>query len=367
MAPGYAEERLQAINQRVIASANLLNIINTYNLYPRQRGNEPDDVIVKQMREQLAFTANSVEIKDGAKDRPTETTIGFTISFAYEDPILAQQVVDKLSSLYIEKNKEERLRVVNGTKALFDTESAQIVQNVANAERQLREFRVQHAESLPEQIDENRRGGERAMEELRDVDRQIQAATERRRYYESERAQHNPNKSIDVGGQKILNPADQLVALQVQLAIMSPTYGAKHPSVVELENKIKEMEKLVDESHRMPAARQARRPDNPAYIQADASARAADTDLQALAARRTELKARLADHAQRETQARIIESDYTNLQRNHQIALQSYSEIREKQSEAELARLLEVQGKSGYLSVVEPASLPSKPTGRYGS
>lgn len=356
---GFAQERLQKINQWVLASSNLLDIIKTYNLYPDERAHAPNDVIVKKMRDHLAFIPKTVEIKDAAKDHTSESNIGFIISFDYEDPVVAQQIVDKLLSLYISKYREDRLRIATESKAFLDTEVALAARSVDEIQQKLEEFRTQYAGSLPEQIDENRRAAERTLEDLRDVDHQIQAENERLRYYESERAQQPPNKSIDVGGQKVLNVNDQLLALQLQLAVVSPTYGPKHPTVVELENKIKELSKL--ESSPRFASHQTRRPDNPAYIQADAMVRAADSDLQALAVRRTELKSRLANYEQGERQARVIDAGYTQLRRNHEIALHNYTDIRERQSAAELGRQLELQGKSGYLSVVEPATLPSKP------
>ncbi len=47
----YADQRLQVINQRVMTSSNLLDIMRRYSLYPQRQGKDTREELVRRMRE----------------------------------------------------------------------------------------------------------------------------------------------------------------------------------------------------------------------------------------------------------------------------------------------------------------------------
>ncbi|MBL8667084.1 MAG: hypothetical protein JNM48_06450 [Rhodospirillales bacterium] len=355
---GFADQRLQAINMKVLASANLLAVIEAFDLYPESRGRVPDEALVDRMRRALAFTPATVEIKSAAKDRPVEATIGFNVSFDYRDPQVAQHVLQRLVDLYLGMNKSERIRIADETRSFLTAEASRLNEQLSAMDGQLREFRNKYAGSLPEEIDDIRRLTEKKREDLRDVDRQVQLETGRRWDFESQREQFSPYRSHIVNGQGVLNPADQLATLQMQLAIASSQYGPKHPSVLDLQEKIRETEKLIDGGDRTGQKAARKTPDNPPYLQADAMVRGAEATLQMLLTKRSELKAELESLPAREKQARLSEGEYAQLRRTYEQELQKYLEVRDKLSMAESGHLLEAGEKSGSVSVIEPASLP---------
>lgn len=355
---GFADQRLQAIDLKVLASANLLAVITDFDLYPEDRGRMPDEALVDRMRKAIGFTPTTVEIKSAAKDRPVEATIGFTVTFDYRDPQVAQRVLQRLVGLYLGMNKSERIRIAEETRGFLTAEAGRLNEQLGVMDQQLREFRNKYSGSLPDEIDDIRRLTEKKREDLRDIDRQIQVETGRRWDFESQREQFSPYRSHIVNGQGVLNPADQLATLQMQLAIASSQYGAKHPTVLDLQDKIRETQKLIDggEGKARPGA--GKKPDNPPYLQADAMVRGAEATLQMLLTKRAELKTELESLPVREKQARLSEGEYAQLRRTYEQELQKYLAVRDKLSLAESGQLLEAGEKSGAVSVIEPASLP---------
>src|SRR5215471_16132425 len=61
---GYAEQRLQTINQRVMSATKLLEIINKYNLYGDLRKRKTNEEIIEKMRKDIKLETVSAEVDD---------------------------------------------------------------------------------------------------------------------------------------------------------------------------------------------------------------------------------------------------------------------------------------------------------------
>ncbi|MCU0894712.1 MAG: Wzz/FepE/Etk N-terminal domain-containing protein, partial [Rhodospirillales bacterium] len=78
---GFADQRLQVISQRVMATQNLLEIIRKYDLYAEARRVQPVSEVVERMREKIKMDLVSAEVRDPQSGRAGEATIAFTVSF----------------------------------------------------------------------------------------------------------------------------------------------------------------------------------------------------------------------------------------------------------------------------------------------
>src|SRR5208283_569541 len=61
---GYADERLQSINQRIMSTTRLLEIINRFNLYTDLRKRMTTEEIVEIMRKDIKFATISADVMD---------------------------------------------------------------------------------------------------------------------------------------------------------------------------------------------------------------------------------------------------------------------------------------------------------------
>src|SRR5262245_22362593 len=60
----FADERLQVIQQRVMTTQNLIDIINKFNLYPSERQDWPMSVVVDKMRNVIKLDMVSTDVND---------------------------------------------------------------------------------------------------------------------------------------------------------------------------------------------------------------------------------------------------------------------------------------------------------------
>src|SRR5215510_11040691 len=107
----YAQERLQIIQQRVMTSQNLYDIIKQYNLYPEQQPTMPRSALIATMRANVVLAVVSANLSG----QQQQASIAFTLSFSDEDQNLAQQVAGRLSDLFLAENNRTRQQRAAGT------------------------------------------------------------------------------------------------------------------------------------------------------------------------------------------------------------------------------------------------------------
>ena len=113
-----ANERIQVIQQRLMARDNLLAIVNKYNLFPRERGSMSGTDLLDMMRDRT-------DIKPIALDAPVarlNNTIAFTLSFDYEVPVVAAQVANEFLTSILSEDASTRTNNASETTKFLDRE-----------------------------------------------------------------------------------------------------------------------------------------------------------------------------------------------------------------------------------------------------
>ncbi len=395
---GFADQRLQVISQRVMATQNLLEIIRKYDLYAEARRVQPVSEVVERMRGKIKMDLVSAEVRDPQSGRAGEATIAFTVSFDHRSPEIAQRVANEIVSLYLSENMRERQEKATETATFLAAEARRLETSIVQLENQITDLKVQNSGSLPEQRDYNLQSIARAEQELRDLDRRAQTLNERLVYLQTEMTQTSPYGSYVVDGQPVLRPADQLKALRGQLAALVGRYGANHPDVVRTRREVEALEKETgagpDSSSLRAKARErytpdhpevvrlgreadgiratlarvkarpqpeagAEAPDNPAYLQMQAELAAAQSEIKAVLSQQTAVRQRIAMFEQLIERTPLVERAYLPLIRALEAASAEYRDLRIKQTAAELGQSLEAERKSERFSLLEPPILPT--------
>ena len=137
-------ERISAIAQGVLSTSTLTNIIQTHDLYPRERRRLPMQDVVEQMRNR-DIKIGVVNLQQGAK------SVGaFPISFHYENRYLAQKVTGDIVSRLINENERETITQSQTTTDFFTQEVEKAKQKLDDIESKLAAFRIEHAGTLQE-------------------------------------------------------------------------------------------------------------------------------------------------------------------------------------------------------------------------
>ena len=404
----YADQRIQVISQQVMTRANLMQIVERYNLYPRQRRHETNEEILARMRDDIRLDIVNADVIDRRSGNKTTATIAFTLSYDGETPEGAQKVANELTTLYLNENLKTRQEKAAQTSVFLAEEVRRLSQHISDTESKLAAFKAQNVGRLPELVGLNMQLRDRTDSELLETDRQISVLQERKFYLEGQLAQMKPNSPmISAGGERILDSSERLKALEAQYASLTGIYSPEHPDVIKMQREINalrretgggdsaaEQEKRLtgmraefaslrekySENHpdviklkraiasleqaaAAPRATTPRtvKPENPAYITLQSQLRAAEKELQTLQAKRNDLKAKMATYEARIEQTPQVERVYLDLNRDHENSLRRYQELKAKQMEAEVAQELEKGSKGERFSLIDPPQYPEKP------
>ncbi len=406
----YADERIQTISQRVMTRANLMQIIDKYDLYADRRRRDTIEEILERMRKDIHVDMVSADVIDRVRGVKTSATIAFTLSYDGKTPEAAQKVASELTSLYLNENIKNRQQRAAETFNFLKEEADRLKRHIEETESKLAEFKSRNLGRLPELQQLNLQMRDRVDSELLELERRKIALEQQRFFLEGQLAQIKPNTPlISTSGERIPDAEDRLKILQAQYASLSGVYSPKHPDLVKMRREIealqretgietdgdeqaKQLTKLRTELATMrekysdthpdvvklkhaiaaleqaqakaaaaPAAPTYRKPENPAYLTLQAQLESVRSELNSLAAQREQLKAKLAGYESRLQETPGVEREYLDLMREHENALKQYQEIRAKQMEADVAQQLEKDSKGERFSLIDPPNLPERP------
>lgn len=406
----YADQRVQVISQQVMTRANMMQIIEKYNLYPRQRQRETTEEVLERMRKDVKFNLVSADVIDKRSGQKTMAAIAFTLSFDNETAAGAQKVTSELTSLYLNENLKSRQQKSSETSTFLAEEASKLSEHISEIEQKLADFKEKNVGRLPELATLNMQMRDRTDSEVMEVDRQLNVLEERKFYLEGQLAQLKPNSPmISASGERILDSDERLKALQAQYASLSGIYSANHPDVVKMRREMEALKKetggdgdmqeqakqltrmrsdlatmrekysddhpdvvkskkaisSLEESHKKTAASsdapKFKKPENPAYISMQSQLESANSELKTIRAKRGDLKAKMASYESRLEQAPQVEREYLDLNRDHENSIKRYQEVKAKLMEAEVAQQMEKDSKGERFTLIDPAQLPEKP------
>jgi len=410
---GLVQEHIESLKQQILTSENLWAIAEEFNLYPENRSAENRQDVVTTMKEDILVAMVDVEAADPeAAAKSSIVTVAFTVSFAASRPDLSQAVTERLSALFMERNRQARRDQTTEVTAFLGNEATRLSEEIAQYERELAVFKQQNVNRLPELNSMNVKLYEQTELDLQRVEDEIQAMQTQQMSMQSQLAITEPYKEIVAeDGTRLLSDSEKLSVLTSQYLQATSKYSSDHPDVIRLRREIESLEgtsgagtasdilakltvardallearQTYSESHpdvqrfgsevstleqalrnksyeRSTGAQQAAvRPDNPAYVSIKIQLDTLQANLQAAQNEEQQLTQKLAEYENRIAQTPVIESEYQSLARGYDNASAKYEEIRGKQLQAKLAEQLEFGSKGQQFSLVEPAYLPSSP------
>jgi polysaccharide biosynthesis transport protein len=406
----FADQRIQLINQRVMTTSNLLDIIRQHGLYADEIDRKPREVILERMRKDIHMNMVSANVVDPRSGAPRAATIAFTVGYDNRVPELAVRVANQLASLFLQQNSQTRRQQAAEASSFLADEAKRLNGEVQALEAKLADFKSANSDRLPDLAQLNLQLVSRAEQDLADAKRQRSVLEQQRAFVDAELAQLSPTRGVADGGTD--DPAARLRALEAFISSVRGVYTADHPDVVRAERRIaslreelgisgeshgdleKELEDLRaqraallehdNEAHpdvvrldrqiaaateKLDAERDTDsasassepKPDNPTYIQLAAQRNSTDVEIKALVEHEAELRKRLADLENRLLKTPAVERDYYAIARDLDTARRQYLEVSSKQREAVVAENLEIDSKSEHFNLIEPPLLPQRP------
>ncbi len=407
----YAAQRIQTINQRVMTRANLMQIIDKYDLYHDKRRTDTTEEIVDRMRKDVKVEMINADVLDPRTGAPRPATIAFTLAYDGNGAEVTQKVASEITSLYLNENLKNRTEKASETYIFLSNEADKLRDHIVEVEAQIAAFKEKNAGRLPELTAFNMQSIDRTQRDLLDLDNQLRSLDDRRFYLEGQLAQMNPLSSV-IGetGEQISDPVTQLKMLRSQYISATSKYSPDYPDVVRLRRQIEGLEKqtgsvnssteqakeLATLRTELAAAREKysaehpdvirltkavaaqeealkpkptpesvvakEKPDNPAYLTMQAQLEGIKSQLKSIPPQRDALKAKLAQYEKHLRETPEVERHYSALLRDYEVSARRYQETKAKLNEASVGQELEKERKAEKFVLIDPPQLPEKPT-----
>ena len=333
-------ERLQNISQQVLSRTQLQKIIEQFDLYKSKKGMAQED-IVELMRRDIGL-----EIVNDQRVKSMDVT-AFKITYMGGTPNQAQQVARQLGSLFIEQNMKVREQTAEGTNQFLDTELEKARQALNQQEEKIKQFKSQHMGALPEQQQANQQVIGQLQAMLQANTDALNRDNQSRNYIQSLAEAVKKGPLPDAG-------TAQLEGLRNELLAAEQKYKPKHPDVVRLRAEVKAMENQAK-------SRNEHRPEGDTPLISSQLA-AIEQDIKERTRRGNELEAKIRSMEGRMENLPTIEQEFAELNRDHDIMRTNYQSLLQKKNASSMAVEMERGAKGEQFRILDPASLPEKPS-----
>jgi polysaccharide chain length determinant protein (PEP-CTERM system associated) len=355
----YAEQRLQNINQRIMSTSRLLEIINRFNLYADMRKRKTVEEVIAEMRKDIKFETMSAEVMDRRTGRQTAITIAFTVSYEGKNPELVQQVATVLSSLYLQENLSQREQHTAGVSRFLQDETKDLQEQLAAVDAKIASFKAKHIGSLPELLQVNLQSLDRSDRDLIQLKDQLKTLREKESYLVTQLA--NIPKETQSQDRQLLKE------LKARLVQLESKFSDKYPDVIKTKREIAELEerieKLGGDAHGKGASdfTIADQAENQAYVTLASQLAGIRSDIQSVQRQIGDAEKKRNEYQRRiETSPRVDETykalliERTNIQAK-------FDDLTKKSMEAKVAEGLEKGQMGERFTLIDPARLPEKP------
>lgn len=391
-------QRINSMAQQILSRSTLTNIINTHGLYRRDQARLPMEDVVENMRKRDVRISSVVNFNAGEGKRQVPA---FQISFAYEDRMKAHKVCQDLVGRFINENTRDRTNQSVFTTQFLKDQLELARRDLEAVEDKLAKFRIANAGRLPDQVQQNlqqltvleqrmanmngmmsRQNQEKLLMEsqLRIYREQLNTLSSTEEVVSTQQQQQQQAKSA-----RLTKLENDIQTMEMQLASMRENYTDNHPDVQRMLASLKvvrdtkaklekdEAAEAAKKKTEEPAKEAPRRMINPAAIREGRELEASIKRLQGaieakdLEAEETRKEAARVEASIKATQARIEatplgEKEYLDLLRERDLVRQRVEELNKKQGISNIATALETRQQGENLELLDPASLPQKPS-----
>lgn len=334
-------DAMTALEREILSRARLLGIINTFGLYANERQHLPPEGVVDVMRKHVKV----VPIARAFSSQGELSAL--RVSFTAGDPQVARNVTGRLASLFIEETlKTQGAQAATTTK--FLTEELEAAKGrLDQQEQRLRDFKVSNLGELPEQQQAN-----------------LATLTELRIQLQSTMANASRVQQQRIYLESVIN--GHLARLQSERTNLLTRYTLRHPEVVKKDQEIERMQALADQLRtEAPGADGIHplvSPDDAALVQLKGQVDSNVAEGRQNASEEQRLRSEIARYQGKLKLTPIREQQLAGIVRDYEMFKQDYTTLLSKQLRSQLTVNLEEQQGSQHFRLVDPPTLPTKPS-----
>ena len=384
-------QRVSSMANEILSRTALTNIINSLQLYPRDRKRLPNEDVVEMMRRDIKIGAVGL-----LAQQQNERVNAFRISFSYSERIQAQKVCQELVSKFIDANLRTQQTQMTSADDFFKEQLDTRKKRLEEIDQRLTSFRVQNQGRLPEQVSSNVSALQAMENRMGNLNSSIQRASQDKMLFESRlsilkdqmRQSSQPQtQQSEQREQRERVTSDRLAATErdilmaeTNLAALLEQYKENHPDVGRRRSELAVLKRRRDiisseDEAKKTAPVVAEKPRGLTNVQVrevrEIEAQIASTQSM-IEAKRVEMENAQRDYNAASGQARNLqgqisampvgEAKYDELLRERALAKEQYDETSKKSDISTTQVQLTNRKQSETLELLDPANTPQQPT-----
>ncbi|MCV0440668.1 MAG: hypothetical protein K5880_18910 [Hydrogenophaga sp.] len=360
---GNAEQRIQAISQRIMTRENLLRIAADHQVFESKDGTAIKDTdIVNAMRSSIA-----VKVRTAVNQPPWERTgsnFVFDVSFQHGKPEKALEITNALVQLFLEASTQDRVKRASQTNEFLTQEAERVRANLEDLERRIAAYKRTHGGGAADQA--VALANIQTLEsDLRAVEREHRVALDELRAVEVELAGARSGVMLPgtVASPGATAAEQELDRAHSELARLRGLYTDDHPDVRAQRRQIEMLQRATrsDAGASTPAREAAVAQMQLVISRLEARVATARARVDLLADQQRNLRGTIGQLRTQVSRAPQVERDLAVLERDHDAARIQYQDLRSKQLSAQVVENLEDGQQGERFSLLEPALMPEYP------
>lgn len=390
--------RLATMQEQIFSRTRLEPIIEHYGLFKNESKSESMEQLVRRLRDDIKLTVIQPQVASG-NDRNSPP--GFYVAVTLDNPRTAQQVCTHITSMFVEENLRERERAAQGTTNFLQNQLNDAKQSLDQQDARVAAFERKYFGMLPSQTQTNLNLLQALNTQLQTVTQAINRAELDKTYTQSMLEQQmaswkKSNAAVKSGQPTQETLKQQLSGMQDRLVKLQSEYTNNYPDVIRLKAEILQLKKQMAAQKALSEKASVESAENVAAgltAKGQAKTQKAGTETASVskvnATLATEppsiqqlqnqlhsdedaIRLDTAQEAKLHKQIKLYESrlqlsptvqeEYKQITRDHETALLVYNNLLKKRDESEMATDLERAQQGEQFVIMDPASLPKKPS-----
>ncbi|HVO63696.1 MAG TPA: Wzz/FepE/Etk N-terminal domain-containing protein [Terriglobales bacterium] len=367
-----ALRRISGLEQQVLSRSRLTPVVQSLGL---AKSSDEVDSMIADIRSGItiaavpltteATTSASSGKTKGTKKSSNSDVPGFTVSFMYSKPRVAQQVCNQITSMLIEENLKSREQVAQGTTDFLNRQVDEAKRDLDDQDTKLAAFKRHYVGQLPEDADNNLKVLMGLNSQLDASTQTINRAQQDRTYAESVLTQQLAAWKAGASTTSPQALQQQLTALQGQLIQLQARYTDDYPDVIKTKADIAEVQKqlnTVTAAKPDPGNSKVSLAEPPEIQQLRVQIHQYEQAIQQGTAQQKRIQDEIKVYQGRVALSPAVEEEYKKLTRDYDSAQKFYDDLLAKRSQSEMATSMEQQQQGEQFHLLNPAALPSDPS-----
>jgi polysaccharide chain length determinant protein (PEP-CTERM system associated) len=286
----------------------------------------------------------------------------YTITYSNPNPRVAKDVVQSLLTIFVEGSFGDKKNDSDKAVQFLDEQIKNYEAKLVAAETAMKEFKIKHSGSLPQ-------GGDYGTQVQAAADQLNQARLDLR---EAEQARNAIQVQITGNGNgtttasALVNPEldGRILALQKNLDTMRMQYTEQHPDIIAAKRLIKSLEaQKVEEAKNFKPGGDRGANYSPMLQQLNVALSAAEARVASMRARVDEFTTRYDRLRAQSVNGPELETQMAQLNRDYQVNKENYQQMVSRREAARLSGDLTNTTDMVKFRVVDPPTVPLRPTG----